>query len=641
MVCKKRILVILLSIVATIMVGLGLLGFKPVSAASVNEISFTMRDYAQIRVDGANGMRFAGNMSEADYNAINEYYDSVEFGIFIMPEYYTELGEISYATTFGDDNVFVWGSQYTEPTIKVGETTKYRILHTLTLPTKVDGGYDFYGTVHNFKEQNIALEYTACAYVKGVKGATVEYKFAADHKPISVLEVAYKNLDAETFEEGSSGYNALVNYETTYVNYYINANGQAPKASYTTNYVYGEETLKTETVELDRLIANVNITPSAPRGYVVDADKENDLAGRVYLNDITLTINVKAKEIVDLAEKSVYGNVGLLGALSEKDVQTIELPVDIGSLSSLDESVLVKINDNYSHFLPVKAYDSATKTISVDTADVATMMLNVDETMHVSKTLDVSIESNDKLYTAKIQCLTVRTKLMYISNLEEFKAKFKTEYFDNTANGGTTTDYYSFLFTGDVIYPEVTTQEFNAFVYNYTYTENGNNNYNGIIDGRGHKIENLYIQPGGLINYHFSGEFKNIALTNVKTRRDGNYWGVIVRWFGPSLIENVYVSGFSSRETLVVGYYDTIDVLTARNVVLNFDDGEGSYGAVIKEGYASQVNGWYEGCVVEDNVIIANDSANFFTNYADISFGCFSMSEDGLYFGANLVYAKN
>lgn len=625
MVCKKRILVILLSIVATIMVGLGLLGFKPVSAASVNEISFTMRDYAQIRVDGANGMRFAGNMSETDYNAINEYYDSVEFGIFIMPEYYTELGEISYATTFGDDNVFVWGSQYTEPTIKVGETTKYRILHTLTLPTKVDGGYDFYGTVHNFKEQNIALEYTACAYVKGVKGATVEYKFAADHKPISVLEVAYKNLDAETFEEGSSGYNALVNYETTYVNYYTNANGEAPKASYTVNYVYGEETLKTETVKSDRLIANVNVTPSAPRGYVVDADKENDLTGRVYLNNAILTINVKAKPVIDITEQSIGGTIGILGRTCNLTHQMLELPVDIGKLPNSSDSVVIHLNDTGWNATVWAQYDADKQAlVNIPTDAVRGIMDNLTSSKAIK---DVTIEGENAFYKAKVELLGRNNPLVVLETAEDFTTKFNTTFFDDSGNGGRQYSYNSYVLYNDITFDN------DKYTYEATYTESEHNKYDGTIDGRGHKLVNLSVQAGGLINYKFAGVIKNIDINFNAAPNDGWRWGVIAWHTDGGTLDNVYISGSVSRESLLP---HVANGATFNNVVLNFDDG-GGYVGKIQCGYSGEYG---VDLVTQTNVYTAFGNANFFTEIAGKTFGNFTSENNTLYFCGRAIYSK-
>lgn len=624
MVRNRRILVILLAIVATAMVGLGLLGYKPASAASsVNEISFTMRDYAQIRVDGVNGMRFAGNMSEDDYNAIDEYYDSLEFGIFIMPEYYTAFGEISYETTFGEENVFVWGSQYTEPTVQVGESTKYRILHTLTLPTKVDDGYNFYGTVHNFKEQNIATEYTACAYVKGVKGETVEYKFAQDHKAISVLEVAYKNLDAETFEEGSSAYEALVNYETTYVDYYTRTNGQAPSASYTVNYVLGEETLKTETVELDRLIANVSITPSAPRGYVVDADKENDLTGRVYLNDITLTINVKEKPTIDITEQSIGGTIGILGRNCDLTHQMLELPVDIGGLQDSSDSVVFHLDDTWN--VPVWAQYDADKQalVNIPTDAVRGFMDNLTS----GKTIkDVTIEGKNAYYKAKVELLGWKHSLRVLETAEDFANKFDTLVFQNAMDASIWSSY-SYVLYNDIVLDNSSE--------NISYNANTNNSYGGIIDGRGHKLENIKIGTSsiwwGIINYKFSGVIKNIALINVY---NGGSNGMIASFVDGGTIENVYISGVSNRESLSSNI--TSNGITVKNVVYNFEDGYGTAGST-QHGYEGETGKEY---ITETDVYTAFGNANFFTEIAGKTFGNFTSENNTLYFCGRAIYSK-
>lgn len=632
MVRNKRILVILLAIVATAMVGLGLLGYKPASAASsVNEISFTMRDYAQIRVDGVNGMRFAGNMSEDDYNAIDQYYDSLEFGIFIMPEYYTAFGEISYETTFGEENVFVWGSQYTEPTVQVGESTKYRILHTLTLPTKVDDGYNFYGTVHNFKEQNIATEYTACAYVKGVKGETVEYKFAQDHKAISVLEVAYKNLDAETFEEGSSAYEALVNYETTYVDYYTRTYGQAPSASYTVNYVLGEETLKTETVESEHLIADVNVTPAPPRGYVVDADKENDLTGRVYLNDITLTINVKEKPTIDITEQSIGGTIGILGRTCNLAHQMLELPVDIGKLQTSSDSVVIHLNETGWNATVWAEYDADKQAlVNIPTDAVRGFMDNLTS----GKTIkDVTIEGENAYYKAKVELLGYNNPLVVLETADDFVNKFDTKFFDDTANGGRQYSYNSY-----VLYNDIT---LDGSVENVTYTENGNNRYDGTIDGRGHKLENINTQAGGLINYKFAGTIKNIILDFDRAPNSDWRWGVIAWHTDGGTFDNVYISGSVSRESLCPNI--TENGVTFNNVVLNFDDG-GGYVGKIQCGYksadgVSRIEGGIE-YATQTNVYTAFGNANFFTEIAGKTFGNFTSENNTLYFCGRAIYSK-
>ena len=168
-VIKRKLTVVALTLMAIVM---AVLGFATYNTANANftadQVALTM-DGASVRLVDYNGLRFTAKMSSEHFDALEDAdYDSVEYGMFLMPASYAEkIGELNQANTF-DGGKYVWGEGYTTPTVEIGGQTKYRILHTTITPEEKGNEVELKASVVTFKPQNIATEYTACAYIKAV-----------------------------------------------------------------------------------------------------------------------------------------------------------------------------------------------------------------------------------------------------------------------------------------------------------------------------------------------------------------------------------------------------------------------------------------------------------------------------------------
>lgn len=617
--CKKNLFVAVLAFVAFAMAFAGFMGIKTAKAddaKSLDQINFVMED-VQVRLDGKNGMRFVGAMSSEDFAGINNYYDSLEYGLFFMPATYAEkLGAISEETVFGKDNIYIFGDEYKDTPVVDG---KYRILHTLTAETETDNGYKFYGSIHGFLPENIATDYTACAYVKAVKGDATEYKFAADQQAISMLEVAYKSLPL--YNEGDDGYDALAGYETAYVDWYTQENGVAPQGSYTVKYVAGSEVISTDaTVNTAKLIEEVSVEVKAPRGYLLADGQENVVSGKVQVNNLELIVNVEAKPVIDITEQSIGGTIGILGRTCNLTHQKLELPVDIGGLQTASDSVVIHLNDTGWNAPVWASYDAEKQAITgIPTSAVKGFMDNCTGGKTVK---DITIEGKTAFYKAKVELFGYNYPLIAVETAEDFVNNFTTTFFDDRERGGREYSYNSYVLYNDIVLDNNSR--------NVTYSVSEHNRYDGTIDGRGHKLENIKVNDvwWGIVNYKFAGVIKNIALVNVYNA-GGN--GLIASVIDGGTLENVYISGYSSRESISSNI--TSNGITVKNVVYNFDDGYGTAGST-QHGYPGEVGSEY---ITEENVYIAFNNANFFTDNEGASFGNFKVENGGLYFCGRLI----
>ena len=125
---KKSILTVVLALLSAMFILMSVgMNAKPTYAEELTplqQVTSLKMEGVEIRVDGkGNGMKFVGSFDAEDYTNKLSGYDKVEYGVFIMPEYYLELvgkTEIDQGSTFGteDENpVFIWGDEITEPVV--------------------------------------------------------------------------------------------------------------------------------------------------------------------------------------------------------------------------------------------------------------------------------------------------------------------------------------------------------------------------------------------------------------------------------------------------------------------------------------------------------------------------------------------
>ena len=110
------------------------------------DVEFVMEDGAQVRLkteSGVNGIRFMSKLSEDDYKALNENYDNLSFGYFIMPNYYiSQFGDLNYKNCFSEEKVYVWGEE-------VAGNNQHVILQGETKPVLNGSVYEVRGSIAN------------------------------------------------------------------------------------------------------------------------------------------------------------------------------------------------------------------------------------------------------------------------------------------------------------------------------------------------------------------------------------------------------------------------------------------------------------------------------------------------------------
>ena len=624
---KKRVMLVILVLVAAFATAAGFsvgrLAYGEVVAKTLDQVTFTMVEGAEVRLDDKNGMRFAGILSADDYEGLKVGYETLEFGVFIMPEAYkTRIAALNKETTFGENPRYIWGEDILTP-VRDG---KYRIIHMETLPYKYDGeSYRIYGSVHNVLSENLALNYTACAYIKATdRNSDVFYKFATDlENPRSMIEIAMRAINSGDYDDTSdetvvSQRAVLDKYITDYVDYYTEEHGEAPSYSYTVNYyVYGNATpVRTENVAAAMNTA-VNITPGVPRGYILDDEHQSVTSGHIYASNINLTVYLKVKPTIDITGECIDETVGVLGATCNKETQFIELPFDIGSLASLSDGVKIKWNDSWTQALDSQGYNAETHRITFSSDLLKTRINNATSGKAV---YPLTIEGANAVYTAKVEIFGYRYALRVIETASDM-ANFDTGFFDNTENGGGQYDYYNYVIANDITGGAVS---YEASVYNL---------YSGTIDGRGHVIENLDLSgaPFGLINYKAGNGavIKNIALKNAT----GCPRNMLCYYADGVTLQNVYVSGSCGYTDL----FETVQSggLSATNIILNFT----------KASTGAQGGLWCDGvdATVTNRI---NWTGNCFGTYAgglpaawDDS--GFTVENDGLYFYGTKILDNN
>ena len=617
---KRRVLIIVLAIFAMFMTFASGLTYAFANQNTVLEqINFTMINGAQIRLDGQKGMRFAAEISKSDYQKIENAYETLEYGVFIMPKYYvTNYGALNKENTI-DGGKYVWSTDdkiYENPTVVEGGKTKYRIIHMESMADidpQIDG-YVVRGSVQNILDENMATDYTARAYIKATNAqGEVEYKFADEHKGArSFVEVAFRVLNKEIYNDENDPNreirNELDSLVANFEDYYSNST-----ISYTVNYVdYNTSEIvgtKTETgVELNTPIVYDDVSVFC---YRIDQTKLPDEAdARVYAPDETLIVYVYGAENLD---GDLYqGEVAYLEKTSTAQTQSFVLPKAVGSVNDF------KINDQ--DLLEV-SYNNATKEITINTSDIQSVASGV-------KTCTFE-DANGKLYSVN---LTIADYV--ISSTSELQK------FQDNINGN---NYI--VFSSDI---DASGFEMNSVTSTQVFS--------GTIDGKGSKISNLSIDNEvawwGLIgrteqgNYKtFSGTIKNIAFVNIYNPGDRGMFAQVV---DGGLLENVYISGCSLREQLFETVLD--GNVTLENVILNFEDGWSSKGEVckfndkdpndstkVKAGYVSSTKTATDIIYGDHFYNIYGNQSNWIQENFGLTFGDFAVTRDGLKFNGNLL----
>ena len=171
---------------------LSLLAFalRPVSATEVEpktmeSVTFTMSEGAAISlVEGnqKNGLKFIAKMSASDYEGImaNTDYSNIQFGMFIVPEEYTAVYDLTIANLFGDSEneaVYGWATFDGEEWQYEGDKIQIMNIYADEMVEK-ENGFVHEGTISNIKDYNIARNFVGRGYIKYTENSVVKYKLA-------------------------------------------------------------------------------------------------------------------------------------------------------------------------------------------------------------------------------------------------------------------------------------------------------------------------------------------------------------------------------------------------------------------------------------------------------------------------------
>ncbi len=592
---NKSLLTVILAILCSVLIAMGVGFSQPVAYAedgtALENATFVM-DGPEVRVDGNNGMRFMAKMSKTDYEKVVGAYDSVEFGVIIMPEYYLGLagvGAIDYESVFGTNAKFAWDMD------TAFDGAKYNVIHMNSNASEYDETtMSVKGSVVEMKPENLATAYVANVYAKATKGEVVEYKFATmAEENSSMLEVAFKALNSGVFAEGTNAYDTLNGYKTQYEEY----KGGEATYSYTVNYVANGQTIKSDKVEGIAMNTAVEAEIALPEGYVLDDNFESVTKGHIYASDIELTVYVKVKPTIDITAQSIDGTLGILASVSNKETQSIVLPVDFAGLTSTTNSVIMHWTDTWSQAMDVQSYDVNTRTITFSSSLVATRLNNVTSGNYI---YDCTIDTVNATYKAKIQCVGYKTTVNFISTAEDLQTYLTAKEF-----------------VGGELY--VLTSDIDGAV-----VENKANPSNGLVahfDGRGHALTNLTIKGYGLLGNYFNGTFKNtvVKVSSVQTETKGLISGQSAN----CSMSNIYVEADATGSNAKSVFRGVYGGCSFTNMVINV------------KGFEDVFSGTP---ATETNVVSVTET--FFTDNASLNYGSFAITEQGLTFNGKLVYAK-
>jgi len=264
----------------------------------ISELSLTMEKDAKYFHDeksGKFGMQFTATLNGDDYDALNSQlktgaYEDLEYGVIILPKYYTEIYPVNEETVFSNTAVYDYANHDGNTWVYSGN--KIRIVN-INANDWVDEGdfYTYSGAVVDIKDgsekygyvNNLDLEMYAVSYVKAtLSGGTIEYKFS---EPVisSATYMAQKEIESGKYNQETCDFirqEFIDKVENTY--------------TYTTEYYVREKdgyTLKSKVVSnsiypLDTIVsADYDILMD---GHTFDKDNPlNVLSSKIYANDKT------------------------------------------------------------------------------------------------------------------------------------------------------------------------------------------------------------------------------------------------------------------------------------------------------------------------------------------------------------------
>ncbi len=152
-----------------------------VSAADGTPTDFLMEYGAEARIDEHKGLRFTASVGKSQIEKWQRQY-SIEAGMVFVPYYYITLyGELSVENLFGQNALYSFDINDSRPTaLNVNIPTE-----TFTL-SENKTKYLLRADLADIENENLALEYTALAYVKLTNGENTVY-YTAEYNNHNIL----------------------------------------------------------------------------------------------------------------------------------------------------------------------------------------------------------------------------------------------------------------------------------------------------------------------------------------------------------------------------------------------------------------------------------------------------------------------
>ncbi len=518
---------------------------NPTSASATT--GFAMEYGARIRIGGTNdshnGIRFTADLGTdlSVYNADAKWY------VMVVPASYVEGME--------GENIDYYQEIYDD--LYNAETNANPYIATMQAePYQVEGNYYVQGSLVNIKYENINRDWFGVAYYE-VNGVRTYATFNEGENVRNVVEMASDYINQGKTEK---------EYQDYVKQGFNQASGNEENAEVSYNEVIDNLSLSASTLTLNDLAKGELTVEGLPEGMKVDVewsvDSDSDIA--TVVNGV-VTPTAYGETTVTAKVLGQTLTCTLTSVKTTFDMNAFEIEVSAGTALTMTQTI---DGDITSATIGEKAVEAsyADGTITIANAQFAS----------VYGEQNVVVKTNaGKTYQAKGLFITD-----VINSTTDLKNAYKYVRGDGSLNGG---GY--FILGKDIIFEDASNVNFmNAESWGTADVK-----FNGTLDGRGHKIDGMYVQiyNNGLLGCTSKATLKNIAFTNGKTTRssDGGSNAFLMTEYnetvGISSLENVYVH-MAVQSTPIVGRHS----VKTDNVMFVIDSTDGyNYKAYNQDAY--------------------------------------------------------
>ncbi len=455
------------------------------------------------------GLKYALTLSEDQYNGLkqsvaNGVYESVEFGVFILPKAYNDVYAVRDYAFASDANEnapkYNWAIKNEEGEwVYTPETGKARIFNLTGDAMVYDeqlGVMAFYGVITNVLPENMGKEMLAVGYLAYTVNGETNYLFTAQKDEINNVRtmayVAQKAIDA-----GATNATWLT---STYIQPVVDAK---TKYTYVTEYYFENSSGKfvldeSKTITASAILGNTVKSNTATLektfdGYYYDANNENNVSSAkiVALNNATVlkryyvpvqTIDIYSVNTFDLL--SLYD--GVINGTATATITSVDgetttandvTAIDLSNLEDGIYTVELKDDETTVYVVAINVYSSNVPTYRVFDENLAPEIKAWNDwgssttpyaTATVADSTDENVAGKDGLYfkvpikprwasdqdmvgvqLAPLHTLDYYNQLLKSDN--QYKLSFEWTYDSTYAYSGTTVAprYRAFGYTSD------------------------------------------------------------------------------------------------------------------------------------------------------------------------------------------------